>query len=142
MVLHRLRRIIWFWKSLLAALIDSYSFCRCTSSVRANSSTLTASRSLVIWGIKFVKNPTEGAESFRKAVDCFIECVLWYCEQGANVMALACTEIPVVLKECVLRSDPRVAGRDIHIVDSVVALSQSIMGNLTSGEVEDEEEGE
>ena len=82
-------------------------------------------------GIKHVKNPTEGAASFRKAIDCFMQCVLWYLDEGgASVFALACTEIPVVLKESVMRNDPRVAGREIHIVDSVAALGKTVVQEL------------
>ena len=87
-------------------------------------------------GIKHVKNPTEGAASFRKAIDCFMQCVLWYLDQGgASVFALACTEIPVVLKESVMRNDPRVAGREIHIVDSVAALGRTVVQELMREEL-------
>jgi len=93
-------------------------------------------------GIRFVKNPTEGAVSYQKAVDCFVECVLWYAEQGASVFALACTEIPVVLKESVLRSDVRLAGRDLKIVDSVQALGTTLTQTMMDEGVGDVDDGD
>jgi hypothetical protein len=90
----------------------------------------------------FVKNPTEGAESARKAVECFVECVKWYSEQGATVMCLSCTEIPVVLKESVLRSHKDLAGLNLHIVDSVVALGQMITDHIMKEEEGEEEENQ
>ena len=89
-------------------------------------------------GIKLVKNPTEGTTSFRKAVDCFMECIIWYSDRGVTVFALACTEIPVVLKESLIRSDVRLAGRDVQIVDSVAALGRSVTQTMLAEEaVED-----
>ena len=90
----------------------------------------------------FVKNPTEGAESARKAVECFVECVKWYSEQGATVMCLSCTEIPVVLKESVLRSHKDLAGLNLHIVDSVAALGQLITDHILKEEEGEEEENQ
>ena len=89
-----------------------------------------------------VKNPTESAESARKAVDCFIECVLWYLSQGASVMAVACDEIGCVLNESVVRSDVRVAGRTAHVVEAEAALAQSVAHALMLDEEGEEEEKE
>jgi aspartate/glutamate racemase len=91
-------------------------------------------------GITYVKNPTEGAESARKAVDCFVECLLWYSDQGATVFCLSCTEIPVVLKVSVLRSDKRLADRNLKIVDSVAALGQMVTDTLMKEEEGEEED--
>ena len=94
-------------------------------------------------GIKLVKNPTEGPASFRKAVDCFMDCIIWYSDRGASVFALACTEIPVVLKESLIRSDARLAGRDVQIVDSVAALGRTVTQTMLAEEgVEDVREDE
>ena len=69
-----------------------------------------------------------------EAVECFKECMLklWYSNQGVTVFALACTEIPVVLKAAEVRKDDRFKerARDIQIVDSVVALAQYVSKHL------------
>ena len=87
-----------------------------------------------------VKNPTECAESTRQAVDCFIECVLWYLSQGASVMAVACGEIGCVLNESVVQSHVRVAGRTAHVVEAEAALAQSVAHTLMHDEEGEEEE--
>jgi hypothetical protein len=52
-------------------------------------------------------------------------------------MCLSCTEIPVVLKESVLRSHKDLVGLNLHIVDSVAALGQMITDHI----MKEEEEG-
>jgi hypothetical protein len=53
-------------------------------------------------------------------------------------MCLSCTEIPVVLKESVLRSHKDLVGLNLHIVDSVAALGQMITDHI----MKEGEEGE
>ena len=81
-------------------------------------------------GIQKVKTPIDGARSWAEAVECFKECMLWYSNQGVSVFALACTEIPVVLKAAEVRKDERFKERDIQIVDSVVSLAQYVSKHL------------
>ena len=49
-------------------------------------------------------------------------------------MCLSCTEIPVVLKESVLRSHKDLVGLNLHIVDSVAALGQMITDHIMKEE--------
>ena len=51
------------------------------------------------------------AESWRKAIEHFVDCMLWYAERGVTVFVLGCTEIPVVINEEVVRTNPRLAGQ-------------------------------
>ena len=80
---------------------------------------------LCMAGINQIKSPSCSSENKQGAKEKFIQCATWLYGQGARIIIMACTEIPLAID-----SSDFLTIKDLHLLDSSHCLALSVYDTI------------